>query len=301
MPRRTNDFQQLIHLIYQQMAPVGATVLESALISERHSSTQREVDILIEHTMVGVPMRIAVECRDRTRKSDVEWIDSLIGKFRDLPIHTVIAVSKSGFTSAAVDKAAANHIETRTLEQALHTNWPGQFLRPELWKIVRYTDILRVYIEAAPPLTKKPHPDDIIVDDSGEVCGSFMEAMKYCHIQTIEPAIKEFTDQYGLELFSNPENRSEPLLFDIRAIAHNIYLKQEDVLYRIVSLIFQTTSRFSFVPVELQDYVYQDIQVSTGRTTLDELGLEVEITAMQRQGEDEIKVFTKSTEFKQQS
>src|SRR5258706_1618779 len=271
VPKRTNRFQKLIHLIYQQMAPVGAIVLESALISERHSSTQREVDILIEHAMVGIPIRIAFECRGRTRKDDIEWIDSLIGKYRDLPIDKVVAVSRSGLTPAAIEKASANKIEARTLEQALRTNWPDQFLRPELWKIVRYTDILRVYIEAVPPLTKKPLPNDTIVDDSGEVRGSFMEVMKDCHVQTVEPAIKEFTDQYGLDLFSNPENRGGPLLFGINVIAHNVYLKQEDVVHHILSLIFQTTSRSSFVPVELEDYVYQDMQVSTGRTTLDEL------------------------------
>jgi hypothetical protein len=301
MPKRTNAFQQLIHLIYQQMAPTGAIVTESALVSERNSSTQREIDILIEQTVAGLPMRIAVECRGRTRREDVEWIDSLIGKFRDLPIHMIVAVSKSGFTPAVIEKATANSIETRTLEQALHTNWPDQFLRPELWKIVRYTDILGIDIEAALPLTKHPLRSDTIVDDSREVCGSFRDVMNHCRIQVVEPAIKAFTDQYGLDLFSNPENRNEPLLFGVRAIAHNIYLKQEDVVSRIVSIIFRTTSRFEFVPLELEDYVYQDMQVSTGNATLDDLGLEVEIITMQRQGEDEIRVFTRPTDLKRQN
>src|SRR5688572_759202 len=105
MPKRTNDFQKLIHYIYSQMVPEGATVTESALLRERSSLAKREVDILIEYEIAGTKLRIAVECRDRSRKDDIEWIDGLIGKYRDLEVDKVIAVSNSGFSSDAIEKA----------------------------------------------------------------------------------------------------------------------------------------------------------------------------------------------------
>lgn len=68
MPERTNEFQQLMHYIYSQMVPEGATVTESALLKERNSNSEREVDILIEHEIAGTKLRMAVECRDRSRR-----------------------------------------------------------------------------------------------------------------------------------------------------------------------------------------------------------------------------------------
>ena len=38
-------------------------------------------------------------------KDDIEWIDALVGKFKDLDVHKVLAVSRSGFTRAALKKA----------------------------------------------------------------------------------------------------------------------------------------------------------------------------------------------------
>ncbi len=67
MPQRTNTFQQLMDYIYSQMVPVGATVAQSALVGERTSGTEREVDILIEHEVAGIKLRIAVECRSGSR------------------------------------------------------------------------------------------------------------------------------------------------------------------------------------------------------------------------------------------
>src|SRR5574337_1919054 len=82
MPARTNEFQQLVRRIYEQLVPAGATVTESAFLTERDSSSSREVDILVEFRLADTVIRLAVERRDRYRASDIEWIDQLIGKYR---------------------------------------------------------------------------------------------------------------------------------------------------------------------------------------------------------------------------
>ena len=48
MPKRSNQFQRLIHSINAQLA-TGAVVSESKLIEHRLTGTKREVDIAIEY------------------------------------------------------------------------------------------------------------------------------------------------------------------------------------------------------------------------------------------------------------
>jgi hypothetical protein len=129
MPRRTNAFQKLVFRIYQQLSSPGGKVEESVLLAERDGGTPREVDILLQSRVFGIDLRIAVECRGRKHKDDILWIDGLIGKYRDLGIDKVVAVSKTGFSQGAIDKAAASGIETLTLLKALETDWPTQFSR----------------------------------------------------------------------------------------------------------------------------------------------------------------------------
>jgi len=135
VPKRTNPFQQLIYYIYDQMVPEGAAVIESALVKERDSDSKREVDILMEHEVAGTKLRIAVECRDRSRSDSIEWIDALIGKFRDLSVDKVVAVNRLGFSEEAIQKANANGIHARSIGKALDADWSGEFIELGIAKL----------------------------------------------------------------------------------------------------------------------------------------------------------------------
>lgn len=126
MPKRTNDFQGLIKLIYDQIVPEGGVVTESGMVLDKDAGILREVDILVEYKYAGHPFKFIVECRNHSRKQTIEWIDGLIGKTKSLDVNKVIAVSSKGFHPSAIRKANENNIETFTLEQANDTNW-GEF------------------------------------------------------------------------------------------------------------------------------------------------------------------------------
>jgi hypothetical protein len=125
VPARTNPFQQLIMLIEEQLAP-GAVVRESAPVLDNKTGKPREVDVLIE-TVSGVhPIRIAVECQDRSRPATEEWIDQLHGKYRDLDVDKVVAVARKGFTAGARAKAEAVGIRTLSLIEADAADWQSE-------------------------------------------------------------------------------------------------------------------------------------------------------------------------------
>jgi hypothetical protein len=129
MPKRSNDFQRLVFQLEQLLVEAGFTITESKMVAGR-TGRKREVDIAIEGSVGGHAVFIAVECRDHERKPDVTWIEELIGKYQHVPADKVIAVSRSGFTHDAVELAngtVAPRIETRSLTDALHTDWRAFF------------------------------------------------------------------------------------------------------------------------------------------------------------------------------
>ena len=66
--------------------------LPPALKENIAAPISREIDVLIEKEINGKTAKIAVECRDRACKDDIEWVDSLVGKYMHLDVHKVIAV-----------------------------------------------------------------------------------------------------------------------------------------------------------------------------------------------------------------
>jgi hypothetical protein len=153
MPKRSNDFQRLIRRIYEQLFSTAAKVIESAMLTDLNSGEKREIDILVEVPTPGTdtPTRIAIECRDHERASDVTWIDSLVGKYRDLPVNRVIAVSRKAFTKSAARKAQRNNIETRTLAEALATDWPEDLFSVDFSNVVHWPVVTDVSVVANPP------------------------------------------------------------------------------------------------------------------------------------------------------
>jgi predicted Mrr-cat superfamily restriction endonuclease len=124
MPQRTNDFQSLMYLIQSRLAPTSARVEESAYLTDKAIDSDREIDILITDPRGNLPPQtIAIECRDRKRKADVEWIDAIIGKYSKIGVRRVVAISRSGFTKNAIKKAKDANIDTLSLGQALEADW----------------------------------------------------------------------------------------------------------------------------------------------------------------------------------
>jgi hypothetical protein len=58
-----------------------------------------------------------------TSKADQIWIDTLRGKYANLPVDKVIAVARAGFAKTARAAAEKARIQTLTLEEATSANW----------------------------------------------------------------------------------------------------------------------------------------------------------------------------------
>jgi hypothetical protein len=134
VPARTNEFQQIVKYIYDQISP-GATVTESGFLKER-DGTLREVDVLIEWKFAGVDLQMAVECREYSREQNIQWVDDLIGKYTDLTVNKVVAISSSKFRPSAKRKAWAHGIDVITVNEALTKDWRAEI---ERWRFMKHS------------------------------------------------------------------------------------------------------------------------------------------------------------------
>lgn len=124
MPKRTNEFQQLIFLIKQQLAE-DATVTESEFLADQRTGEKVEVDVCIRTRIAGHEIIVGIECEKHGRKSGREWVNEMIGKHATLPTHVLALASGKGFTRGAIKRAAADGIELINLENVEDGSWKG--------------------------------------------------------------------------------------------------------------------------------------------------------------------------------
>jgi hypothetical protein len=111
------EFEKLVERIERVAGPVGTVVRSPDKLRSLTTGRSREVDVSIRHKIGTAEILIAVECRDRSMKGDVRWIEELRSKRDSLGISKTIAVSKRGFSRDAVETARLYGIELRTLSE----------------------------------------------------------------------------------------------------------------------------------------------------------------------------------------
>ena len=127
MPARSNDYQKLIKIINRQLAPAGAKVTESAMLYDAEAETEREIDILVESTILNCNLRIGIECTAASSPLDIRKIESFKEKHRKVGINQTIVVSKSGFSDSAKKYAKKHNIKLLTFNSAKKDNWLKKF------------------------------------------------------------------------------------------------------------------------------------------------------------------------------
>lgn len=281
MPKRSNEFQQLVKEIYSQLGSTGATVTESVLIGENASGANREIDILIEQEVAGVRIRIGVECRDHRRPADVKWIDELAGKYRDLSIDKVVAVSRNGFTRAAASKAASLRIELRSIDAAIATDWPAELDRIRL-SLVSLASCFHLHYETEPPLPPEARIAGLEWNGSWMSGVDFQKWMSECLGEIITDTISA---SIGTQ-FRRPEEVDGTVEqgFDV-SIGGCKVKDDEGRLYTVIRLTVHTSTDVSQSPVPVRRETFGDVKLVSGTLDLQAYGLAVDITAIHGGGE----------------
>jgi phage pi2 protein 07 len=181
MSKRTNAFQKTILFIHEQLKDSGTSVSESTFLPELNIEPRidREIDVLIEKEDCGILKRIALECRGRRNKDDIIWIDSLIGKYLNLKVDKVIAISSSGFSKSATLKANAHNIELRTLKEIRTIDWNNEFIKIGMsdWQLTFTIEKVVAETESGVEILIKSNHEVLYEGETGSF-SEFFEAFK---------------------------------------------------------------------------------------------------------------------------
>lgn len=283
MPKRTNKFQQLVVRMYKQMADPGDLVTESAMLTERNGTTKREVDILLEKKIFGTRVRLAVECRNRGDKDDVTWIDSLIGKYKDLDLDRKIAVSSSGFSRAAQDKANLNRIELFTLRQALETDWPAEFVRLGMALVARNDRPAALHIVTDPPVSGPLSLNMMMVAESGKQIGTIEQIARTVYERRRQKIDAEIGKQFLAFFKTLSDLAKHKVIVDIsQSPTNQVFIEDsQGTRYRLVSFILRMVCSFSYKPITLEHYLLGVAQVSAGSFSGNQTHKSISFTTIQ--------------------
>lgn len=216
MPKRTNLFQEVVTIIYGHLA--GEAVMEeSAMLRNRLTHLDREVDVVLRITAAGHETVLAIEAAARSRPASVDWVEQMVGKHRNLPTDKVILVAEAGFSAQALALARAEKMVPLTPQSlsagvdraegvinALPTLWPKTVsLSPEHAKVwVTRPDGSEVWFRAPADL-------DLVFEDGASAFtlvdffrfsmqANFRRAMEQIKLADIEEDLEsKFTIQIG--------------------------------------------------------------------------------------------------------
>ncbi len=263
------------------------------MIPERGSGVLREVDILISRKLAGTQIRIAIECRDSQYKSDIQWVDYLIGKYRDLPVNKVIGITKKGFSHGAHQKAASAGIDTIHFERALKEDWSERFKYLSLHKTNRVDNVLSVGVLIAQLVREGEEPLDLGPEDrgislafdvEGNVLGSLLEEAKEAWKGEISNLEGIIGDEYIRKCrFGGPGTAKVQTEAKLRP-SRQVFVKARDRLHQVIEFKVRVESTFSAEPIATERFVMGDILASTAILTNDE-GPRLSILMTQDAGE----------------
>ena len=230
------------------------------MLRERGSNIQREVDVLVEANLAGCIVRLAVECRDRTRRDDIEWIDQLVGKSRDLPVDKIIAVSNSGLTPAALEKAAANNIEVRTLVEAFDADWPKELVKSHFANLNIYVKVKGYTVFTDPEWPEPKRPSSATFAGRTLDTAEFEEMLTQVAHQQIARILEEATD-HPLRRLENL-NRGYEMAFELGLREPTTLTATAGTTHKLLHLTLACQVTFRYEDIPVTRHLFGDIGVT---------------------------------------
>ena len=121
-------FQDLVAHIEQILEGRGAVVTSPDRLPDLVTGSLREVDASIRTKVGSTEMLVTLECRKRSRKEDVRWVEELATKKEGIGAARTIAISSTGFSEAATKLARRKGIELRCLRDVTAEDIARRFL-----------------------------------------------------------------------------------------------------------------------------------------------------------------------------
>ncbi len=98
------DYEKEVYQYFAQMYP-EAEITYDAKITGLYSKEERQVDVLIEDEVAGMPIKIAVDAKYFSRKVDIKCVESFISMIGDIGANQGLLITQKGYSDAAIKRA----------------------------------------------------------------------------------------------------------------------------------------------------------------------------------------------------
>jgi len=121
MAKKGAALEQLVALIQETLKDRPDATIQTNVKVVDNTGIPREIDVLVYTNVQELPLGIAIECKDYSKKAvDIQVVDEFIGKCKYLNnLHRKIIVSTSGFSGNARKRAKEEDIILCSLEDLL--------------------------------------------------------------------------------------------------------------------------------------------------------------------------------------
>jgi hypothetical protein len=295
MSKQSNAFQKLIHHIHNKIENNSARVTESAPLLEKNINepVKREIDVLIEKEVNGTVGKIAVECRDRAAKDDIQWIDCLIGKYQNLDVHKVIAVSNSGFSKNAFLKAKANGIDLKTIEDAFQIDFGDEFHKLGLLYISHTFKLKKFTMHFNPPLNKKPSLKTLVYHNELEI-GDLEGLANFCFEEGPKKNIIPYFKRNMLNIFKTKADTERHVLIEKTIPIRKLYIEDDGIKHFINSIKFTLVGIPTTQDIQVNHGTYEGALITEGLFDIEEMKEIHTAWIAQLPKDKEARVFVKS-------
>jgi hypothetical protein len=184
-PMKNNDgrsLEDLVALIESAYKPEGFKVDTRRKIYDA-GSLVAELDIIISGRIGTSPIEILIECRDRPSDgpAPASWIEQLVGRRQRFQLHSIMAVSSTGFSSGAVTYAAKEGIELRHLREIGEADIAPLFIYPRwapLRRIQRKHTGCRIFVSEKCVGSMSINPEALVFVDSQDSTRTSLTELK---------------------------------------------------------------------------------------------------------------------------
>jgi hypothetical protein len=237
------------------------------MVWDRDAGELREVDILVESKIAGHDFKIMIECRDRSRKESVEWIDGLIGKSKSLGVNKIVAVSSKGFAKTAIEKARTNDIDTLTPRQAQDTDWANYSIKPGVvvfsGEILTLQDAQFMCDGKFVSLAELGLETSVYFD--GQKVGNVQSVFERVFLEFLAPEVNTYLKNHGGEIFKSRDDLEKQLEVElVKDLSRLLILDKDNKPVDLSQVRFLIQGTRVVADLEQKHTILNDVMVSEG-------------------------------------
>jgi len=234
--KKSKLFEKVVQIVQESYRDHPNTEITHQYKIPNISGRKREIDILIETRVNNIEIKVAIECKDHSRKIEAKEIEAFHSKCLRIPeINKKLFVSRKGYAADAINAAKDFGVELLLLENLSIESFKDWLTIP----MIRQIDVMREFVGLALEFTEEPKiefevTDEITIKETGQ---------KFRLI--------DFMRQYVTENFSPPvtiwKTDEKNMYFVIEIQFNGVTIKKENITHGLnrlrTTLVYQIFER----------------------------------------------------------